>query len=241
MAIGIVTAALAVDSGPSELDRVTIQVQEHEKPAEPKPPPPPEPEPAPEATRPKAPEPDVTDIPKPLEPEPQQIAENQPLRVVGLSLDSTSEAGDGPAFAVGNTRMGQTAERADDPEQVKKEPAPVSASTAPTAKPAATGNRAASRIPTAKVKYTLPKQIRKQEPLYPATLKAQGIEGDVTVLVTIDESGKVTSVQIIKPSPYPEFNESARATAMAQRYEPATRDGVPVSNPLTYTYRFRLQ
>jgi len=67
------------------------------------------------------------------------------------------------------------------------------------------------------------------KPEFPPTLKTQGIEGDVPVIVWIDEKGKVTSVKILKESPYPEFNEAAKKAAMADEFEPATRNGVPTA------------
>ena len=53
--------------------------------------------------------------------------------------------------------------------------------------------------------------------------------------------GKVTAVRVLTPSTYPEFNEIAKATALAEQFEPATRDGTPIPYSLAFTYRFRLQ
>jgi periplasmic protein TonB len=72
------------------------------------------------------------------------------------------------------------------------------------------------------------------------TLKAQGIEGEVEVLVFIDATGKVTNVKILHESPYPEFNEKAKQAALETEWEPATRNGEPMSSTKKYTYRFRL-
>ena len=91
------------------------------------------------------------------------------------------------------------------------------------------------------LKYSLPKRRNPKKPPYPSTLKTQGIEADVTVLVNVSAQGKVTSVKIIKEAPYPEFNQAARQTALAEEFDPATRDGVPISTPLTFTYHFRLE
>ncbi len=240
LAIGVVTAALAVDTGASEVDRVTIQVREHQKPE-------PKPEPKPQEAEPIEAVPVQRAAPQKVEPEPSKEQPDEPpksapLRVVGISLESTVEGSGGPAFAVGSTRMGETAERAANPND-KEEPraeSAVSPDAQPT-RPAAQSNRVASRIPTAKVEMRMPKRKRSLEPPYPATLKSQGVEADVTVMVTIDEAGRVTSVKLIAPSPYPEFNEAARATALAQEYEPALRDGTPVPYTLTYRYRFRVK
>ena len=120
--------------------------------------------------------------------------------------------------------------------------APEPAAPPPTPTPAATArNQAASRIPVAGVQYTPPKRKRPHEPAYPETLKAQEIEADVTVMVSIDSTGKVTHVKIIRAAQYPEFNEVAQKTAIEEEFEPATRDGNAIPYTLSYTYRFRLE
>jgi TonB family protein len=47
-------------------------------------------------------------------------------------------------------------------------------------------------------------------------------------------------VKILKESPYPEFNEAAKKAAMADEFEPATRNGVPTPTTLKYNVSFRL-
>jgi protein TonB len=205
---------------------VKVEMREHPAP----PPPPPPPAPPPEQP---APPPRVAKLPPPKAPPPEPV-KTPPPRVVGLSLESTSQGGEGPSFAVGNTRAGTTAERAEDPTKV----APIAP--APTDEPAP-ANQAASRIPSAGITYTMPKRRAPSKPAYPETLKAQGIEADVPVMVSLDARGRVVSVKVVKPSPYPELNEAARRAAAAEEFEPATRDGVPIPYTLGFTYRFRLE
>ncbi len=193
--------------------------------------------------------PRVEPPPKPREPakrEPEppprdKPAPQPPRRVVGLNLEATTEGGGGPTFAIGDTAHGKTADTAEAPEKPK--PVDTKAPPQESAKQGGgTGtNRAASRIPTAGAKYVLPKRKQPSKPPYPETLKSQGIEADVTVIVQIDETGKVTSVKIAKGADYPEFNEAARKTAEAEEFSPATRDGVAVPYTLSFTYRFRLE
>jgi periplasmic protein TonB len=205
-------------------DIVAIEVREREP--EPEPPPPP---PEPEEERISKPEPKrKAEPPPPPEKEPDK-SKKPPPRVVGLSLDSTSQGGSGPAFGVGNTRQGETDKRAADPKKVTREA------------PAASPNKTATRIPSAGASYVLPKRKRKVEPPYPDKYKAQGIEAAVTVMVSLEASGKVKSVKIIKGSGYKEFDEAARKTALAEEFEPATRDGTPIPYTLSFTYRFRLE
>lgn len=213
------------------------------------PPPPPPPPPPPEV---KAPEPPAP-VEKPSRPPPPKVkappppatptppTKVAPVRVVGLSLESTTEGGGGPSFAVGNTRMGDTEKLAKAPKDVG--PAPTGTSTLPAAGGPTKTNAVATRIPVAGVQYgkPAPRGGKQKQPPYPPILRSQGIEGDVKVLVTINETGKVTSVKILTPSSYPEFDEAARKTALEQEWEPATRAGVPMASPLVYTYRFRLE
>ena len=215
--------------------QVAIEVREREaKPKEPPPQPPKEPEPEvkPERAVPlrQAPQPKVETQPK----EPPKV---QPARVVGLSFESTVGDGEGAglAFGVGNTRMGETAKTAAPAKEVPQQTINKGPTTV---KPVA--NAVATRIPVAGVVFAQAKRKKEVKPEFPPTLKTQGIEGDVPVIVWIDEKGKVTSVKILKESPYPEFNEAAKKAAMADEFEPATRNGVPTATTLKYNVSFRL-
>jgi protein TonB len=207
-------------------DIVAIQVREREREPDRPPPPPPVPEPErivkPRPERQKAEPPPPPDVPPPPSPRGKP-----PPRVVGLSFDSTSQGGSGPSFGVGNTREGRTAQRAADPKKVDRAEPP-------------SANQAASRIPTGGAKYVLPKRKRPIEPPYPEKLKTQGIEGAVTVMVSLDVTGKVTGVKVIRSSGFAEFDESARKTALAESFAPASRDGTAIPYTLSYTYHFTL-
>ena len=217
--------------------QVAIEVRQHEaKPKEPPPPPPKEPEPEvkPERVMP------VRPVAQPkIETQPKEPPKAQPARVVGLSFESTvgegAGEGEGPAFGVGNTRMGETAKTAAPPKEVPK----TTINKGPTTvKPVA--NAVATRIPMAGVVFAQAKRKKEVKPEFPPTLKTQGIEGDVPVIVWVNEAGKVTAVKILKESPYPEFNEAAKKAAMADEFEPATRNGVPTATTLKYNVSFRL-
>jgi protein TonB len=214
--------------------QVAIEVREREAKPKETPPPPKEPEPEvkPERAIPlrQAPQPKV-------ETQPKEPPKAQPARVVGLSFESTVGEGEGAglAFGVGNTRMGETAKTAAPPKEVPKETVNKGPTTV---KPVA--NAVATRIPVAGVVFAQAKRKKEVKPEFPPTLKTQGIEGDVPVIVWIDENGKVTSVKILKESPYPEFNEAAKKAAMADEFEPATRNGVPTATTLKYNVSFRL-
>jgi protein TonB len=237
--LGVVTLGFVI-GGRERPQRERIEQVVRVEVREPPPPPPPPPEekrpepPKPEPIVKKAPPPPKAKAPPPA-PEPPK---GPPPRVVGINLDSTVEGGGGPAFAAGNTHAGQTADRA-----VAPKPAQEAAPPPPPPVASATKNQAASRIPVAGVQYAQPKFKGGQQikPPYPEQLKAQAIEADVVVMVTISADGKVTNVKVIRPAPEAEFNEAAKKTALQQEYEPATRDGVAIPYTLSYTYRFRLE
>ncbi len=176
--------------------------------------------PKPATPAPQAPEP-MASPSEPTSPPPRK-----PLRVVGLSLESTSATANGPSFAVGNTRMGDTAAQATDPSHL-------------TPYPAATNRRAAWSPHDGS---TMTKPVRRQlrQPVYPELLRARGLEADVVVVVEIDATGMVTSVTLVKPAAEAAFNEAAQQTAWQERFTPAMKDGEPTPTSLQFTYSFRL-
>ncbi|HET9929885.1 MAG TPA: TonB family protein [Polyangiaceae bacterium] len=180
----------------------------------------------------------VREPPKPRDtPSPAPEPQAAPRRIVGLSLESTVE-GSGPAFATGTSRLGRTDPQAVDPLQARRAPA----ASAPAAAPQPDGTqRIASHIPTRDTQFEKPKRLKPNRPEFPAELKAQGIEGDVTVRVDIAASGAVTSVTIVQSSGYPAFDEAARRAAASERFAPAVRDGNAVPFSLSYSYRFRIE
>lgn len=187
--------------------------------------------------------PPVVDKPRPPPPQPvkpkappvPEVVAHEPVprRIVGLSLESTV-MGEGPAFATGTSRMARTQRSAEDPERAAAAPGAGAAGAAAT-------QRAATRIPTRDALFEKPKRMRQNEPAYPATLKAQGIEGDVLLSVSIDAGGRVTSVSIVQSSGQAAFDRAAREAARQERFSPALRDGRPVAFTLTYSYRFRIE
>ncbi len=227
------------------------------KPPEPEPEPPepeeeiiqePEPEPEPEKPKPKpkprpkkpAPPPDPIDKPKDPPPEPPK---KKARRVVGLNMESTTNGGDGPAFASGNTRMGETDTKAENPNKVEKI-APGDTQGTPGAKSGeASPNKVSRRIPGSGSGGAF-KGARykggKRRPAYPEALRRRQIEGNVTVTVNIGVDGRVVSAKVIKSSGQPALDQAALATARAQLWTPAQKDGKPVPDTKSYTYRFRL-
>lgn len=162
-----------------------------------------------------------------------------PRRVVGLNLESTV-AGNGPAFAIGTSRLGQTDTQAKDPAQAQASLGVQSQPTAASEQPAQ-AQRLAAHIPTRDTAFEKPKRLAPTRPEYPATLKAQSIEGDVIVQVDIAADGRVTKVGVVRSSGHAAFDAAAKQAAAREHFGPAMRDGNPVAFTLTYSYRFRIE
>jgi protein TonB len=235
-----------IDIAPAKkADEVTMVVVEPPPPPPPEPEPP-KPEPVPEepAKTPEPPPPPKKDSapppPPPKEaPPPPPDAPPPPRRITGLSLESTTEGGSGPAFGTGNTNVGQSDTKAADPKKVDPNGAFSPPGTDGNGPPPA--NKAATNIPgTGRGVVVMAKKVKEVKPKYPETLRAQGVEADVIMQVTIDETGKIVSLKVLVPAPQAEFNENALAAAREEVYAPQTRDGKPVTTTFSFKTRYRL-
>ena len=70
-----------------------------------------------------------------------------------------------------------------------------------------------------------PQPLNRVEPVYPQTALAGEIGGSVTLLLLIDEYGRVTDVSVIDASPQDGFEESALRALAAAAYSPAQKNG----------------
>jgi protein TonB len=159
---------------------------------------------------------------------PAAVPPPAPVKVVGLSLESTSEAGQGPTFAVGGTLDGVTATTA-----ARTQPVPA-------AEPPAGPNRAARGLPRPGSVLTPPHRLREVKPRYPDARRASGVEADVLLVVSLDAAGRVLSVTVGRSSHDEAFDEAARQAAREERFSPALRDGVAVATTFSFTTHFRL-
>ncbi len=66
---------------------------------------------------------------------------------------------------------------------------------------------------------------------YPPALFEQKVEGDVTLRLFVDSTGKLLpeSTRVAEPSGYPALDSAALAGATGLRFAPAKRHGVPVA------------
>jgi len=70
-----------------------------------------------------------------------------------------------------------------------------------------------------------PQPLNRIEPAYPPTALSAEIVGSVTLLILIDEFGRVTDVSVVEASPQDVFEESARRAVAAGAYSPAQKNG----------------
>jgi periplasmic protein TonB len=77
-------------------------------------------------------------------------------------------------------------------------------------------------------------------PSYPPKARAHGWEGRVVLVLTIDDRGRVTAVEVAESSGRESLDEAAREAAAAWTLAPALRDGSPVAGTLRVPVRFEL-
>ncbi|WP_141276527.1 energy transducer TonB [Myxococcus sp. CA005] len=171
-----------------------------------------------EAPKPLPPPPvDAPPPPNDTPPPPEPQAKPPPL-VVGMTMSSTTSAG---SFAapVGNTAYGRTGPTAKAPQEVKAYSAPKYAPI-----------YQVDSEPTVASEVKIP---------YPEEARRAGVEGTVTLSITIDHEGKVVAVKILKGPGYG-LNEAARDAIRRFRFKPAIKGGEPVSTEMKYSYTFLL-
>ncbi|MGH7519966.1 MAG: energy transducer TonB [Gemmatimonadales bacterium] len=76
---------------------------------------------------------------------------------------------------------------------------------------------------------------------YPPALFEQRVEGDVTLRLFVDSTGKLVpeSTRVAEESGYPALDSAALAGAPALRFAPAKRHGVPVATAFLQPVEFR--
>jgi protein TonB len=85
-----------------------------------------------------------------------------------------------------------------------------------------------------------PSFLHKVEPVYPFVARRIGKEAEVTLRLSIDETGKLERVEIVRDAGYG-FSKAAIAAVESSSYRPAARNGVAVASSALITIRFVLQ
>jgi protein TonB len=73
-----------------------------------------------------------------------------------------------------------------------------------------------------------PRLIRSVQPQYPFLAKQKNIEGKVLVRFTIDKDGYPRKPEVYTAEPEGYFEEAALKAIMRYKFQPATKDGLPV-------------
>jgi len=81
--------------------------------------------------------------------------------------------------------------------------------------------------------------LHQVNPVYPALARVTHVQGAVVLMMTIDEAGVPTDVQVLEG--HPVFREEAVRAARQWRFEPARMEGRPVPASFRLTLNFRLQ
>lgn len=81
--------------------------------------------------------------------------------------------------------------------------------------------------------------IKKGSLTYPSKLKRKGVEGEVKLLVMIDEKGRVKVLEVVS-STHPDFVEPSRKAAENSVYQPPTKNGEKVKVQFYLPIRFTL-
>jgi len=85
-----------------------------------------------------------------------------------------------------------------------------------------------------------PIMVHEVRPKYPDIARDSRVEGDVALLVYIDESGNVRNA-VVQTSPgLPALEEAAKKAAMKCKFRPAEQQGVPVGVWYNIVMEFRL-
>lgn len=85
-----------------------------------------------------------------------------------------------------------------------------------------------------------PKVLNWTDPPYPEQARQQGVEGTVTLRLTVERDGAAREVRVSRSSGHPALDEAAVAHLRHIRFSPAVKDGVPVATTITFKVKFRL-
>jgi protein TonB len=202
--------------------------------APPVPEPPPEPAVAPQAPAPRPAvahlrthvrtPPAAQEIPRQETPPPPErpaaLSDGAAGPIFGVSMESTSQAGNGPAMKIGHPTGGPVAGAGDDDGRGGKK-------------------GLAAAVPAYEV-TTMPLPQGRCEGQYTEDARRAAIEGTVILDVVISETGRVRDVHVVSGLPHG-LTEAAIAAVKGCRYSPGEKDGKPVPVRIPgYKIRFLL-
>jgi protein TonB len=83
-----------------------------------------------------------------------------------------------------------------------------------------------------------PRALGPVRPAYPDSAAAQGMSGEVTLVLMVDENGAVQDVSVANAAPEGHFEAAAVAAFRVIRFEPARRDGRSVRSRIVIRVSF---
>ncbi len=140
-------------------------------------------------------------------------------------------------WLTGLTAAPAAAEPPSDAPSADASSAPESAQDDAAAQQAGESADSESAAPAAPVLTKAPELLQFVEAPYPPEAEAQKIEGNVTLLVSLDETGRVTEALVTEPAGHG-FDEAAAEAVRQFVFSPAEIDGAPAAVQLEYVYRF---
>lgn len=164
------------------------------------------------------PPPELKDAPPPPNDAPAPEPSKPVPLVVGISLSSTTTAGDFAA-ATGNTVYGRTEKTAVNPDEVK-------------------GYSAPKYAPAYQVD-TQPELLSEVKAPYPEEAKRASIEGTVVLKILVDLNGQVVEARLLKGLGFG-LDEAALRAIRQFKFRPAYKGGEAVSTEINYNYTWLL-
>ncbi len=88
---------------------------------------------------------------------------------------------------------------------------------------------------------SVPQAIVQMRPFYPAHARRRRIEGEVTVLFTVNTEGRTGDIRVVASTPDDVFTEAATRAVGRWRFTPAMKDGEPVAVRVRQAIRFKME
>jgi protein TonB len=88
---------------------------------------------------------------------------------------------------------------------------------------------------------SVPQAVVQMRPFYPAHARRRRIEGEVTVVFTVNTAGRTGDIRVVASAPDDLFTEAATRAVGRWRFTPAKKDGEAVPVRVRQVIRFRME
>ncbi len=88
---------------------------------------------------------------------------------------------------------------------------------------------------------SVPQAVVQMQPFYPSLARRRRIEGEVTVLFTVNAEGRTGDIRVVASTPEDVFTEAATRAVGRWRFTPAMKDGEAVPVRVRQVIRFRME